>query len=115
MGEPAVPTEAERTATLEIARAIVAAETNDEEWPKISEGRARYNPFCGELDEPSSTAVFRLAQDLVTSTDERTHAISVIQKLLASAVPNRRKHPTMFAAWENAKWWLAVHATKEQP
>lgn len=71
MGEPATPTPAELAATLELARRIVEAVRDDEEWPKLGEGRARYNPFCSDLDEPSSTAVFQLAQALTIAASAR--------------------------------------------
>lgn len=70
IGKLSTPTAEERAATLELARAIQAAEINDEEWPKLGEGAARYNPFCAELDKPSQFAVFRLAQDLSAANEE---------------------------------------------
>lgn len=63
MGEPAVPTEAERTATLELARGILEAIRNDEWWPF---------PFYERSDPTNAarTAIFRLAQDLVDARAE---------------------------------------------
>ena len=59
MGEPAVPTPADRVQTLVLATGIVESVRNDEEWPH------EMNYLSSAHTEVDKDKVFRLAQDLV--------------------------------------------------
>ena len=75
MGEPAVPTEAERAATLELARRIVEAVRNDEESP-IDIKAATHSP------ELIDGLFFRLAQDLVDTRRALDIACDTLRDLI---------------------------------
>lgn len=60
MGEPAVPTPADRAETLKLAREIVDSVREDADLPE---------PFTGDPDDITANAVFRLAQDLVAASE----------------------------------------------
>lgn len=64
MGEPTTPTPAERAATLDEARALVAAVTNDEPYLL---GDLR--PLPSDLAKAIETRIFRLSQDLAAVYD----------------------------------------------
>jgi hypothetical protein len=48
----------------------------------------------------------QLSRDLDLARAEASRAVEVVQKLLKSAVPNRRDHPTMWDAWAFATKFL---------
>lgn len=73
MGEPALPTPADRKATHELARAIVEAVRNDEPMPlpfqfgvevKEGEGTLLIHPCRDDVED----LVFQLAQEIVLSS-----------------------------------------------
>lgn len=98
MGEPAVPTPAERAATLELARAIVEAVRNDTEWPA---------PFdIGLFRREVDTAVFRLAQDLVDAHDGVLLPREITRALHEGAIERR------VAEGDNA--WTTLRKDRER-
>lgn len=85
----------------------------------IDDWRARYDGLNAEVDRLRAE-VERLQADIMNVHLKRAmlvvqrdaaqageaRAVEVIQKLLKSAVPNRRDHPTMWDAWAFAERFL---------
>lgn len=67
MGEPAVPSAADIATTLQLARDVVAAEADDEPWPRLPD---QLRPFCDDLYGDELDAVAAICQLLVAKVDE---------------------------------------------